>query len=93
MEFLILTAARTGEVLGARWSEIDIPTRVWTVPASRMKAHRNTGCRYPIERLRSCERPASAVSANSSFLVRSKARLGQAAAQLNRDRPLLKWRS
>lgn len=36
--FTILTAARTGEVLGARWSEIDTATGLWTVPASRMKA-------------------------------------------------------
>jgi integrase len=40
LEFLILTAARTGEVIGARWSEIDLLDKVWTVPASRMKAHR-----------------------------------------------------
>jgi integrase len=40
LEFAILTAARTGEVLGARWSEIDIDTRTWTVPESRMKAGR-----------------------------------------------------
>lgn len=40
MEFTILTAARSGEVLGATWSEIDLDTRTWTVPASRMKAGR-----------------------------------------------------
>jgi integrase len=40
LEFLILTAARTGEVIGARWDEIDVPEKVWMVPASRMKAHR-----------------------------------------------------
>lgn len=40
LEFLILTAARTGEVLEARWSEIDIPGAVWTVPAGRMKARK-----------------------------------------------------
>jgi integrase len=38
LRFLILTASRTGEVLGARWSEIDQARRVWTVPAERMKA-------------------------------------------------------
>lgn len=38
LEFLILTAARTGEVIGARWSEIDLAGAVWTVPAARMKA-------------------------------------------------------
>ncbi|MGY2052692.1 tyrosine-type recombinase/integrase [Methylobacterium sp. JK268] len=39
-EFLILTAARTGEVLGMNWSEVDIAERLWTVPAARMKAGR-----------------------------------------------------
>ena len=38
MEFTILTAARSGEVLGARWDEIDLRAKVWTVPAERMKA-------------------------------------------------------
>ncbi|MBU4435371.1 MAG: integrase arm-type DNA-binding domain-containing protein, partial [Alphaproteobacteria bacterium] len=40
LRFTILTAARTGEVLGADWSEIDLERKVWTVPASRMKAGR-----------------------------------------------------
>jgi integrase len=38
LRFLILTACRTGEVLGAQWSEIDTEAAVWTVPAIRMKA-------------------------------------------------------
>jgi integrase len=40
LRYTILTAARTGEVLGARWSEIDLTAKVWTVPAGRMKAGR-----------------------------------------------------
>lgn len=40
LEFCILTAARSGEVLGARWSEIDLDKKIWAVPASRMKAGR-----------------------------------------------------
>jgi integrase len=40
LEFLILTAARTGEIIGARWNEIDRLDKTWTVPAARMKAHR-----------------------------------------------------
>ncbi len=40
LEFLILTAARTGEVIGAQWNEIDLLDKTWTVPAVRMKAHR-----------------------------------------------------
>ena len=38
LEFAILTAARTGEVIGARWDEIDLAERLWTVPGERMKA-------------------------------------------------------
>ncbi len=38
LEFLILTAARTGEVLGTQWSEIDFARAIWTAPAARMKA-------------------------------------------------------
>jgi len=40
LEFLVLTAARSGEVLGARWAEMDMAAKVWTVPAARMKAGR-----------------------------------------------------
>lgn len=38
LEFLILTAARSGEVRGAMWAEIDFVAKTWTIPASRMKA-------------------------------------------------------
>lgn len=38
LEFVLLTAARSGEVRGARWSEFDMKAKVWTVPAARMKA-------------------------------------------------------
>jgi len=40
LRFLILTAARTGEVIGATWSEIDLQKRLWVVSAERMKAKR-----------------------------------------------------
>ena len=40
LEFAILTAARTGEVIGARWEEVDLGEAVWTVPGERMKAGR-----------------------------------------------------
>jgi len=40
LRFAILTAARTGEIIGARWAEIDLAEKVWTVPADRMKAER-----------------------------------------------------
>jgi integrase len=38
LEFLILTAARSGEVRGATWDEIDFDRKVWSIPAERMKA-------------------------------------------------------
>jgi integrase len=40
LEFAILTAARSGEVRGARWSEIDMQNATWTIPAPRMKGGR-----------------------------------------------------
>jgi integrase len=40
LRLIILTACRSGEARGARWSEIDLEARVWTVPAERMKANK-----------------------------------------------------
>ncbi|MDG1431875.1 MAG: integrase arm-type DNA-binding domain-containing protein [Paracoccaceae bacterium] len=40
LRFLILTAARTGETIGAQWSEIDLQERLWIIPMERMKASR-----------------------------------------------------
>ena len=56
LEFMVLTAARTGEVRGARWQEIDLSTSVWTIPADRMKAgkeHRVPLCDRAIQILNS----------------------------------------
>ena len=38
LEFTILTAAHTGEVIGAKWGEVDLDKAIWTIPANRMKA-------------------------------------------------------
>lgn len=40
LEFLAMTAARSGEVRGAIWSELDLETGIWTIPAERMKAEK-----------------------------------------------------
>lgn len=40
LEFAILTAARSGEVRGATWAEVDLNAKIWTIPAERMKAER-----------------------------------------------------
>lgn len=52
LEFALLTAARTGEAIAAQWDEIDLSTKVWTVPADRMKAgreHRVPLCSRAVE--------------------------------------------
>jgi integrase len=56
LEFLILSCARAGEILGARWPEIDLDARMWTVPATRMKSgkeHRVALSERAVELLRS----------------------------------------
>jgi integrase len=40
LQFTILTAARVGEIVGARWDEVNLAEKMWTVPAARMKSHR-----------------------------------------------------
>lgn len=56
LEFLVLTAARTGESIGAQWSEIDLDAALWTVPAERMKGGREH--RVPL-----CDRAVSILNA------------------------------
>ena len=57
LEFLLLTAARTSEVLGATWREIDLDSASWTIPAERMKAgheHRVPLAQPALQILREC---------------------------------------
>ena len=61
-EFLVLTAARSGELRGARWEEMDTEDHVWTVPALRMKMkrdHRVTLCGRAMEIVEAARRLAS----------------------------------
>ncbi|WP_313073232.1 phage integrase central domain-containing protein [Melaminivora sp.] len=61
LRFLILTAARSGEVRGMLWSEVDLEASLWTVPADRMKAkkdHRVPLSRQALALLRSLPREA-----------------------------------
>ena len=79
LEFTILTAARTGETVGARWAEIDFAAAVWTVPAARMKAGRQH--RVPLT--------AAAVRALKSVaMLRDDALGGWVFPGPRRDRPL-----
>ncbi len=66
LRFAILTAGRTGEVIGATWAEVDLQHTVWTVPASRMKAAREH--RVPL-------------SEGALAVLREAAKLGQEADQ------------
>jgi integrase len=64
LEFAILTAARTGEVIGATWGEIDNGEKVWTVPAERIKGgrtHRVPLCERTLEILKALPRGGSYV--------------------------------
>jgi integrase len=64
LEFLILTVARTGEVIGATWDEIEFDEKTWTIPASRMKGgkeHRVPLCDRTLEILKELRRSGSRV--------------------------------
>lgn len=67
LEFTILTAARTGETIGARWSEIDLTVKIWTVPPDRMKSGREH--RVPLtDRAIEIIRKASSEGSSDSFV-------------------------
>ena len=72
-EFLILNASRTGEVLGAKWSEIDTAKALWTIPAERMKSkleHRVPLSRRSLEILKaaSAAHPNANSNPNAGFI-------------------------
>jgi integrase len=70
LEFAILTAARTEEVIGATWEEIDLTDEVWIVPSERMKAgkeHRVPLSARAIEILQRQNAGAAKAMANSYF--------------------------
>ena len=87
-EFLVLTAARSGEVRGARWDEIDPDAAVWTIPAERTKtarAHRVPLSRRAIEVLtaaRSHNDGEQLVFASVSGVVMSDSTMSKLAREL-----------
>ena len=70
--FVVLCVPRLGEAAGARWSEVDVAERVWTLPAERTKAQRlhrvplSSQARAVIERARALDRPGPLVFAARS---------------------------
>jgi integrase len=67
LEFLILTASRTGEALGARWDEIDLTAGLWTIPALRMKAGREHRVPLPARALEIVKRLSATRAADFVF--------------------------
>jgi integrase len=64
LEFATLTAARTGEVMGARWEEFDLAARVWAIPGERMKSgrsHRVPLCDRAVDLLRGMQQEGDRV--------------------------------
>jgi integrase len=66
LEFTILTAVRTGETIGARWAEIDLDARLWTIPAGRIKLGANIVFRSPTEPSKSFRVCREKMSSSSS---------------------------
>lgn len=84
LEFTILTAARSGETLGATWGEINFEQKLWTVPASRMKAgvEHVVPLSGPAVALLLEVKPHGALPSDVVFSVRGTARSNMAMAQL-----------
>jgi integrase len=74
LEFLILTAGRAGEVLGATWDEIDIDAKVWVIPGKRMKAGREHRVPLPARAMAILERMAEIRTGDLVFPGRRRRR-------------------
>jgi integrase len=68
LEFTVLTAARTGETIGARWNEFDLLDKTWTVPAARIKAGREHRVPLSVRALSILEEMRAHRSADDSFV-------------------------
>jgi integrase len=72
LEFAILTAARSGEVLGAVWNEIDLAAKTWVIPGSRMKSgkeHKVPLCNRALEILRGLDQRSERVFPRSPMAM------------------------
>lgn len=71
LEFLILTATRTGEVLGAQWSEIDFEKQIWIIPAGRIKGAKEQRIPLPPRAIKILEQQKTA-DADLIFMHKKK---------------------
>jgi len=76
LEFVILTAARSGEARGAAWVEIDFAAACWRIPARRMKAGREHVVPLPAPALALLRRQRAAVAADEKLVFPSPSRRG-----------------
>ena len=93
-EFLVLTAARSGEVRGAQWAEVDAENHVWTIPATRTKAKAGTpgspvpACRTdPRRGARARRRPCAGVPERAREAAGRYGAVGAAQGPGDRRRP------
>jgi hypothetical protein len=80
LQFTILTAARTGEAIGARWDEIDLAKGVWIIPAKRMKAGREH--RVPLSKAALAILRTRQKSGDESVFVFPGGKLGKAISNM-----------
>ena len=88
LQFCILTAARSGEVRGATWNEVDLHAKVWTIPAERMKgdrAHKVPLCTGAVSLLESLSRHGEYLFHNTKGGALSDVRVSKVPKQLGHD--------
>jgi len=79
LQFLVLTACRTSEVLGARWEEIDLATATWTIPGSRIKAGNTHRAPLSAQAVRLIDGVSNTPSSGFVFAGRARERLSETA--------------
>ncbi|MEZ5554792.1 site-specific integrase [Haliea sp.] len=88
LQFCILTAARSGEVRGATWNEVDLHAKVWTIPAERMKggrAHKVPLCTSAVSLLESLSRDSEYLFHNTKGGPLSDVSVSKVPKQLGHD--------
>jgi integrase len=82
LEFLILTAARSGEVRGATWAEVELQAKLWTVPAERMKAGREHRVPLSPQAVAVLEQAAAASGMRGDALIFPSGQTGKALSDM-----------
>ena len=91
LEALILTAARSGEIRGARWSEIDTDKKIWTVPAERMKAKAEHIVPLSPQALAAFEKAKQLTTAKEPDLVFESIQSGKQLSDMTLSKAMRDW--